>query len=84
MSVKFFHIRNLTPYGDVSNNGGMTVAYQAKDKEIAYAVAVCSKKDNFCKKTGRDLAFSRLLGNSLKIQLPRVERDVESFLRGIL
>lgn len=42
--------------------GGHTVAYRFNDdkKELYYATSRCSKKDNFCKKTGRQLATRRI------------------------
>lgn len=50
---RFFHIRGAT------HKGGATVRVvgdMAKPGNVDVQVAVCSRKDNFCKKTGRDLA----------------------------
>lgn len=65
--VKYRHLRTVavnTKTGDVINCynlGGATVAYRELDAEtIIYAVAICSEKDNYCKKTGRTIATGRL------------------------
>lgn len=37
-----------------------TIAVQRRDDRYHVAVANCSKKDNYCKETGRDVAAARL------------------------
>lgn len=51
----------------VALRGGVTVAYLFHDvgKKIDFSVAFCSKKDNYCKKIGRELAASRTISGSV-------------------
>jgi hypothetical protein len=43
------------------NRGGVTIAYHLLDNGHAFvAFSRCSDKDNFCKKTGRNIAIGRL------------------------
>ena len=44
--------------------GGATIGYGFDDErqQLMYAVARCSKKDNFCKRLGRELVEERLGG----------------------
>lgn len=67
---KFAHFRNFNESGDVFGNvievkGGVTVAYEETEDRngneiVTYAVAHCSPRDNFCRKTGRVIAEGRL------------------------
>ena len=41
--------------------GGYTFAFSCLDGHVFGQYAQCSDKDNYCKKTGRDLAIHRLL-----------------------
>ena len=53
---RFFHIRRYHP------NGGATVRVTGDTDtpaQVEVQVAFCSKKDAFCKKTGRELASTR-------------------------
>lgn len=59
------HFRNYSDHLWSSDGpmakGGVTVAFTIDDKaNVKAAVAVCSSHDNFCRKTGRDLALTRL------------------------
>lgn len=67
--MKFIHLRYFDYVGgwrlEISNLGGMTIAYVEVDGRIVYAVAKCSRKDNFCRKTGRAIAGLRLMDRSL-------------------
>lgn len=59
--VNYRHIRFMDDFGNISNMGGVTVAYvQTDENTITFATAVCSIKDNFCKRTGRKIARQRL------------------------
>lgn len=66
MTTRYTHIRAKTQneYGDsiISTKGGGTIAWQYEDdkQRIAYAIAACSKRDNFCRRTGRAVASGRL------------------------
>lgn len=72
MSLQFKHLR------DFSNNGGATFAVNLEDislekvdvndvVQIKLGISKCSSKDNFSRKTGRDLAISRLKTSSLRV-----------------
>ncbi len=67
MNVKYFHIRNQYGY-NISNNGGLTIAWTTLEGSLVFATSECSTQDNFNKKTGRELAEQRLkAGNSKTI-----------------
>lgn len=58
MNTKYKHIR----FSDylIFTGGALTIAYNEGTNGIEYGVSYCSKKDQFCRKTGRELAESRL------------------------
>lgn len=59
--VVFRHVRVINPDNTINNLGGATIAYQDYyNNKIKVSIAVCSAKDNFCKKTGRIIAGGRL------------------------
>lgn len=61
MQHRYIHLRRKDGHGVVSNRGGKTIAYVVlPDGAIASAEAKCSLEDNFCRKTGRELASLRL------------------------
>lgn len=67
---RFIPIFGLTTYRletSIAVKGGVTVAYLFHDvgKKIDFSVAFCSKKDNYCKKIGRELAASRTISGSV-------------------
>jgi hypothetical protein len=53
IEARFIHVR-----GENKHFGGATVAYDVKTG--AFAVALCSERDRFCRRTGRQLALERL------------------------
>lgn len=64
--VKFVHIREYDNRGNEYPRGGMTVAFQRvkseQGKDLYWvSKAMCSARDNFCKKTGRSIAEGRLI-----------------------
>lgn len=69
--MKFIHLRYFDYVGClgyrlvISNLGGTTIAYVEVDGSFIYAVAKCSRKDNFSRKTGRTIAGLRLMDRSL-------------------
>jgi len=95
---KFLHIRRvISPYFHeaqvevVSNKGGVTVAYELVDGTLRYAVARCSERDNFCRKTGRTLAAGRLKSDRLSTTVQPNDGigfddhgHVENYLRNII
>lgn len=72
-SVKFIHYHDQ----DLSKMiGAVTFAYIDTGTHIEAAFAVCSRNDQFCRKTGRDLAESRLedpAAHEFRCYLPRAE-----------
>jgi len=44
---------------NVSPFGGLTCVTERTPEGFRTGVALCSDKDNFCKKTGRELAYER-------------------------
>jgi hypothetical protein len=95
--VKYFHLRS-GEYKVVDNKGGMTFAWQIKPDGIYVSYAVCSVKDNFNKKVGRELATKRLEEGIVQIintevivknyipqiQFPFVTKILADKLRGTL
>lgn len=91
--IKFAHIRQHDIIGglyQLVGKGGTTIAYEvnktSKVININYGVARCSDKDNFAKKTGRELALKRLRESPMVIEVPN-DIDTwypESLLRAIL
>jgi hypothetical protein len=95
-NVKFKHIRfyNLFEhscgFGLVKSNlGGMTLAFKREDETVEngdflLGVSVCSGEDNYCYKTGRDIATKRLEANPLKISSATLDQlivdDVDDIL----
>lgn len=85
-SIRFLHIRRLTTIQvDPANNpnimrdvplvkGGKTIAYYVNDGVISYSVARCANKENFCRRTGRNVASGRFAAGQFKT-LPLVTED---------
>jgi hypothetical protein len=61
--VKFIHLRRIVDadLADVDMHGGATVAFKQNGREVIYAVARCTDRDNYCRRTGRIIAAGRLL-----------------------
>lgn len=58
--LSFLHIRNVKQ-GAIEPRGGVTYAYRERDGGVVeFAVARCSKRDNFVKAYGRAKAAGRL------------------------
>ena len=63
---KFVHIRKIDEFGTLLPTGGLTVAYSLvpwvgdNEYDIVFNVAMCSVKDLYCHKTGREVAVERL------------------------
>ena len=67
---KFIHFRNTIDGrdGTIDTKGGMTVAFEeAEEGHIMFAVAHCSPRDNYCRKTGRAIAQGRLKAGKLNV-----------------
>lgn len=68
-SVHYVHIRKDLNTGlgkrIPATKGGATIAYiyDTPNKRIVFAVAMCSFRDNFCRRIGRAVATGRLSNN---------------------
>jgi hypothetical protein len=87
-SIRFLHIRNLhnENNGDdsyISCKGGTTVAYEVDDDTIRFAVAKCSIRDNYCRKTGRAIATGRLNTGKDQTIVHMTGTPIEAILRNI-
>ena len=65
-AIKFVHVREYDNQGEPLPHGGITVAFMRVSTTLGvdtYHVskALCSVRDNFCKKIGRSIAAGRLL-----------------------
>lgn len=70
-SVRFLHFRDVWDINDfddlsekpqIEGKGGATVAYrQEPNGSFSYAIAVCSERDNFNRRIGRDISLGRLV-----------------------
>lgn len=80
MTIKYRHFRlierNLFGKPTICNMGGFTFAYVEDGDQCLVAVAQCSKNDNFCRKTGRDLAAVRL-ATPMKVSQSEVNRFIK-------
>ena len=67
--MKQFFIHKQTPYGKFN---GFTAKVEPTDnpRTVKVAVAFCSKKDHFCKKTGRDVVEQHTFTEINKRTLP--------------
>lgn len=61
-------------------NSRVTVVGEHSDGELNIAVARCSHKDNFCRKTGRMIASGRLNREKLFTKLPMENCDTKTFV----
>jgi hypothetical protein len=66
--VKYIHLRNYCHDFTPHNMGGVTIAYIEHEGFVkAYAIAICSTKDNFERKIGRDKSRGRLNSPSVRV-----------------
>jgi hypothetical protein len=76
MTIKYIHLRRRHPlYGTLEATGGVTVAYELTGEPpdpvvfnpnraprmVEYTYAICSPKDHYTRKIGRDIARGRLV-----------------------
>jgi len=70
--MKFLHLRyhwvsdKITQPDELIAKGGVTVAYEAADNVVKYALAQCHYRDTFCKRLGRDISQGRFLAGKTK------------------
>lgn len=60
MKIFYQHVRYANEDDSISNLGGLTYAFCIDEEHIHFATSICSEKDNYCKKTGRNTATERL------------------------
>jgi len=70
MKTSFIHLRQKDKQGNISPNGGTTIAYQhdVTTNTVFHAAAHCNKKDNYNKAYGRMKAAGRLKSASLCLE----------------
>ena len=80
MTIKYRHFRlidsNIFGEQTIWNMGGFTFAYVEDGDQCLVAVSQCSDKDNFCRKTGRELAAIRL-ASPMKATQSEVNRFIK-------
>lgn len=59
-NVQYMHLRIADENDELKATGGATVAFIVEEDKISYAFAICSPKDNYRKRDGRALAYTRL------------------------
>lgn len=82
MSIRFLHIREQFN-GALLGKGGTTVAYEEDVGTIRFAVAKCSPRDNYCRKTGRAIAIGRLNANKDRTIVHADGKPIEAILRNL-
>jgi hypothetical protein len=78
MSIRYLHVRK-----ENLQKGGTTVAYEVDDDTIRFAVAKCSDRDNYCRKTGRSIATGRLNANKDRTIAYMRGAPIEAILRNL-
>lgn len=76
--IRFLHVRIPE-----SQKGGKTVAYEVDDDTIRFAIAKCSHRDNYCRKTGRSIAFGRLSAGKDQTIVYMDDTPIEAILRNL-
>lgn len=64
--------------GYTSDEARFTLAARKEDKQMIMAASLCSYKDNFCKKKGRDIATGRLKKQKHILKTPIIESEKAS------
>jgi len=83
--MKYIHLRRIQK--TLLSTGGVTIAYNSIKKgsytEHTISFAVCSEKDNYCKRTGRDKALDRFVkGHTYKLESTS-NQPIYEILQGI-
>jgi hypothetical protein len=68
--IKYHHYR-LFLNGSLQAFGGVTIAtrFNQDTERYEYGVAICSPLDNYCKETGRNYAYARMIDTSSALTL---------------
>lgn len=82
-NLNFLHLRDYT-FGGIAARGGATVAWKidTENQVLQYTYSVCSEKDVFCKKTGRDLSTARFSEENKVNIIPMY--DIHEYLARVL
>jgi len=61
--IEYWERESIDPDWEILPNRGMTYAeiYNPAGDLVAQATAVCSRRDNYCKRTGKNIAVGRAL-----------------------
>lgn len=65
--VQYRYIRRHDKDGNVLQTGGITVVYRVDEDKVVYQFSVCSNKDQFSKKIGKEVSRIRLAENPLEV-----------------
>jgi len=81
--MKFYH--HIIP----NNKGGITIAYEVAEshqgKTLLLSFAQCSKKDYYCKRTGRDRALDKyIMGDITAIVVKGSVGSIKSRIQAVL
>lgn len=82
IDYRFLHFRSFSGMDAINldSRGGATYAYVVLDDgKIRYAKAICSNKDNFCRKAGRGIAITRLNSDGRSYLFTGTESDFITF-----
>ena len=97
--MKFYHLRRKSPSAqcgesgqlEVAPRGGMTIAYVVHSPDLKHpavieiAVAVCASSDDYCRKTGVELARMRFAeGKTIMLPYKGSVPDVMTALEALL
>lgn len=66
--IYYKHIRLYDDEGNLKAKGGRTIAIELDGDNYKVGIAECSKRDQYCKKTGREIAASRINSSLLPRQ----------------
>ena len=74
--MKFYH------YIPLSKKGGVTIAHELiehnQGKTLILAIAQASDKDNYCRRTGRDIALDNYInGRTFRIVVKGTKKNIQ-------
>ena len=75
--IKYRHFREYIQ-DKIAQHGGVSIAIYRYDKYALVGIAICSNKDNFSKKSGRNIATVRLNLERKVIDIKDVKRFLET------
>lgn len=79
--MRYIHVRNKDANGNILCKGGTTIGYAVDGIKVSYAIAHCSKRDNYNKSVGRAICKGRMEKGAFDtINHPTQERLIETLL----